>query len=132
MSDYHVHHHVNLIVAPNAGSSVVQDVLFRSVGVSEATETEETANPDGSRTFIYTEAYMQPVVAKALAAAHPDYPIVLISHGHSANYEERIALIFHGEQGRLEVVTTTSGDSDMILAAAAKEDDLLLGPLLDT
>jgi vacuolar-type H+-ATPase subunit F/Vma7 len=119
---------VNLIVAPNADASVAQDVLFKSVGVSEVTETEETQNPDGSRTFIYTEAYMAPAVAKSLAEKHPDYPIVLISHGHADNYEERIALIFHGKLGRLEVATMTSGDSDMILAAAENEDDLLLSP----
>lgn len=129
MSDYHVHHHVNIMSAPGSDPEVVPNVIFKAVGVTEKTETQEVDNPDGSKTFVYTESYISPENAKRLAAENPEHPIILLTYGHDSNgYEERIAMVFHGENGRLEVSTTTvtAGPIDDVLAVARNEEDLFI------
>ena len=128
MSDYHVHYHVNIINIPGASNEdIIINEVFPHIVTSDKTETQQVQNPDGSTTFVYTEARMDVQKAKELSEKYTDLPIILLSHGHEGPYDERSALVLHGGNGKFEVTTVSVGTAEDAVREAMLDGDFLAG-----
>lgn len=131
VSDYHVHYHVNVLNIPGADNeALIKDAVFPHVVTSAKSEAKQQLQPDGATTFIWTESTMNVEKARELALENPDIPIILLTYGHDEGYEERSALVLHGENARYEITTTNIGKSEDIIDMAMREEDFANGQAL--